>query len=142
LPTSSPDAVFVLEGEPRTLVPPGLYQAAMVRHESVIRFGRHVLIIWFEVVAPDRVRIPMYFAMVNGKFRAGSKFSTLWARLTGRRPRRGERMTTGVLRDRLVTIKTRTVTEDDRQRAHSALATYSVVEEIVSIDVGGQAGRT
>jgi hypothetical protein len=143
------DPVFVLTGEPRALLPPRDYPAVVARHEIQTQFGRRTLVVWFKVVAVDtadarydRVHVPMYFPMMKRTFSAGSKFAVLWARLSGRRPRKGERMSTAVLRNRLLTIRTRTVTEDHRQRPHGALTAYSVVDEIVSIDAGGSAERT
>jgi hypothetical protein len=146
--TSSPDTTFVLAGEPRVLVPPGDYSAVMVRHEIQEKFRRKTLVLWLRVVALDganasydRALVPMYFPMTTGSFSAGSKFATLWARLTGRRPQKGERMTTAVLLGRLLRVRTRTVTHDHRQRPHGVLTTYAVVDDILSVEVGESAGQ-
>ncbi len=138
---------FVLDDEPVALVPPRDFQATITRYEIRYKFERPNLYLWCKLVALDDpsdaqyhgLLLPFICPMKNGRFGSRSKFARLWTRVAGRRARKGEKLSPTLFLGKLYTVRTRLVTMDYQQRPHDRLTQYSVIDEIVSVDVGGPA---
>lgn len=147
LPRASSSAAYFLVGdEPVAQLPAQTFQATATRAEVKVRFERRNVYIWFQIVATDPpsapyhgVEVPFVCPLKGARFGPRSKFVKAWTRVTGRRPRASERISPTTFLRKLYTIRTRTVVIDYQQRPHDALSYYSVVDEIVSVDVGGRA---
>ena len=142
----APAVELVLGGEPLQLVPERQFSVTFVRAERRWHFQRLNVWLWFRVLALDPadapydgIDLPLVCATKEGRLGQLSKFARLWARVAGRRPLKGERLSTGILAGKLFTIRTRTVRTDHEQRPHGALGEYSVIADVSSIDVGGPA---
>jgi hypothetical protein len=137
------DVVLRLEGEPPVLVAPGEYVAIFCRARRRRLYRRLVLEMVFELLEdsqgnplPAGLRVPMFCNLDDaGQVRRGSKFAQSWMLVSGCRPR-GERMTTGIFKGRLVRVVVRTVERDQAQRSRTDLDCYSVINHLVACGSG------
>jgi hypothetical protein len=142
--TALPALEFELDGNPLARVPERTFHATFSRAERRFLYQRTSLWLWFRLVALDAadanfdgLELPLICATRGGRFGPKAKFTKIWARVGGLSPQKGERLSTAIFSGRLFTIRTRTVRIDHEQHPHGALAEYSVVDDILEIEVGG-----
>ncbi len=137
---------LLLDDEAPALVPERAFQAVATRYAVKWGFQRHNLWLWFQIVASEPAdahyhgtELPFLCAMKAGRFGAHSKFVKLWSRVAGRPPRRGEPISANLLLHKLYSVRVRVVTKDSEQHPHHSVNRYSVISEILTVDVGGRA---
>jgi hypothetical protein len=142
--TALPVLELELDGNPLVRVPDRAFQAAFSRAERRFLYQRTSLWLWFRLVALDAVdahfhglELPLICATRGGRIGPKAKFAKIWSRLAGRPAVKGERLSTAIFKGRLFTIRTRTVRIDHEQNPHGAIDEYSVVQDILEIEVGG-----
>ena len=139
---------FYLDEELMPLVPPGVYTAAYVKHETRQFFGSsYKAVFWFRIVdmgSSFGVTLARYYNVkkltgkpsVGGKFIPGrsSDFIREYCRLFPVRIKRLDRIALTKFKEVLIKVRVRTTTRDRRQRSLPGPLTYSVVEELVGVD--------
>jgi len=137
----------IIEGTWWPLVPDGEYVAKVIRHETAIVFKTPKLFIHFELVDPGLQNVHLYAAYrikrltgkpgKNGRFVISPRSELLFqlAQLYDRQIRL-DRISLRALRNCLLRVRTRTVTNDYRQRSLPEALRYSVVAEVLGIEAG------
>jgi hypothetical protein len=141
----------VVEGSQFPLVPPGEYIARYVRHETAIAFTVPKLYLHFDLIGPTNAGTSLFLAFrvrrligdpqKNGRFAVGHR-SELYVQLArlAERPMRRDRISLRGLRRCLLRVRVRTVKIDYRQRQLPENLQYSVIAEMLGIEVGSLAG--
>jgi hypothetical protein len=123
--------------DPEPLIEPGEYDAAAVGarvHPSI--GGRYKFFLTLEIIGgeADGVRVEFICALPNKGGRGvspSSKYYRAWVTANGGRPRRKDRMSPSVFKNRLFQIRVRTVVTDHQGRPLAAAHQYSVVDELL-----------
>jgi hypothetical protein len=149
-PAPGPDAdvAVALDGEAPPLVAAGEYLGVFVagRRCTVFATKRPALELLFELVStaadasvPEGTRLSMWCRLgAGGRIPASSKWARTWKLVAGRRPSRGERrMTTSILRGKLLRLAVRTVATDTLQHELAPINCYSVVDRVIAVETGG-----
>ena len=109
-------------------------------------YGRSNLVVTFELVStaaglavPRGTRLSMWCRLgPGGHIPSKSKWARMWCLVAGRRPTRSERrMTTAILRGKLLRVAVRTVIVDDQQRPLAPVNQYSIIDHILAVETGG-----
>ncbi len=137
-------AVTLIDALPAPL-PAAEYLASFVRAQRCAPFRRPKLELVFEIVStvagdpvPKGTHASLWCPLGrNGTIRPSSKWARTWSLIACRSLRRGERMSTGILRGKLLRVAVRTVTTDHSGRDLPAPLGYSVIDRIVAVAVGG-----
>lgn len=146
--TSSHDDAGVVEGRKWPLVPDGIYAATFLHHETAIAFNSPRVFLHFKIVTPGE-----YFGKVlyrafrvksisgkprkGGAFKVGlrSNFVFEMAALLPDLPRL-DRISPQVLMNKTLMVKIEEVTNNNRQREIPRALRYSVIRELLSVEVG------
>lgn len=142
------DVIF--EDEAYPLIPPGEYSVQYRRHETAMVFGTPKVFVRFQVVEPGKCLGVELFrpfrakALIgkpgrNGRFKLGrrSELFLELCRVYERRRIRPDRVSLRDLSNMILRVSVRTVDKDYRQRPLPEMAQYSVVGEIIDVEVGG-----
>lgn len=140
---------ILIEGGALPLVPPGEYSAQYIRHETKMVFGTPKVFIWFKIVEPgqafgkDLYRPFRVKALVgkpgrNGRIKLGrqSELFLVLCQLYEHRQMRPDRISLRDLQNVILRVKVRTVDRDYKQRPRPEMTKYSVVGDILGVDVG------
>lgn len=136
-----------IKGPQWPLIADGEYLAKVVGHETATVFKTPKIFLHFQIVRPGQEEVLLYAAYrakdlighpgKNGRFILGRRSELLLqlCRLDGK-PMRGDRISLRGLRRCLLRVRTRTVVSDYRQRPLPEAMHYSVVAEMLAIEVG------
>jgi hypothetical protein len=126
-------------------IPPAIpngdhYEQVFLRADKNHQFGRPKLYLWFQMVTPGEwVGERFYMACnvpSNGKFGPSSKFWLAWVLAAGRRPRRADRMTTAIFKNKVFRVRMRKVLKTSKQIDRTPAQQYSVVDELLQVRTG------
>jgi len=129
-------------------IPAGVYQATYLRHETAFIFKSPKVFIHFRIEGGEYHGMKLYRAYrvkeLRGKPRKGGgiklrhsqELYRQFVRMASNHVERPDRISLQRLRGCLIKISVRTVATDSRQRALPAALQYSVVDEMLSIEVG------
>lgn len=146
------DVAITLDGDAPPLVAAGDYLGVFIagRRCTVFATKRPALELTFELVStaagvamPEGTRLSLWCRLgPGGRIPASSKWARTWKLVAGRRPSRGERrMTTAVLRDKLLRLAVRTVATDTLQHGLAPINQYSVIDQVLAVETGGGRSR-
>jgi len=131
------DLCFQCKSEIPPAIPDGEYDAIFVKAESNGMWRQQKVYLWFQVISPGQWVGHKFFAACNipsnGKFTASHKFWKWWVRAAGRRPHRGDRMSTQVFRNKVFRVLMRKVLKTAQQRDRTPAQQYSVVDDLLGI---------
>lgn len=129
-------------------IPPGEYQAYYRRHETAFMFKSPKVFIHFEIHGGEHGGTKVYAAYrvkeLRGKPRKGGGIRLRhsqdlyrqFVRLTPNQRERPDRISLQRLRGCLLRVSVRTVTKDAKQRELPEALQYSVVDEMLAVEVG------
>ena len=140
------DVSVTLTGEAAPpLIAAGLYLGIFIAARRCTVFARPAIALTFELVSDlhgksfaEGTRLSMWCRLGrDGRVPACSKFARTWQLVAGRRARRNERMTTGILRAKLLRLSVRVVVTDAQHQAMDVSSHYSVVDRVMAVESGG-----
>ena len=123
-----------------TEIPPAIpdrddYEVKFVRAEQSHQWNGDKVFLWFEMLTPGQWAGTKFFMACNakrdGRWGPSHKFAQAWILANGTRPKRRDRMSTKVFRDKVFRARMRTVTKDANQRDRTSAQQYSVVDELL-----------
>tara|TARA_B100002049_G_scaffold17743_1_gene12059 strand:+ start:139 stop:585 length:447 start_codon:yes stop_codon:yes gene_type:complete len=129
-------------------IPPGEYSAYYTKHETAFMYRSAKVFVHFRIQGGEYHGMHVYRAFrvkeLRGKPRKGGAFKLRhsqelyrqFVRLTASGRERPDRISLHRLRGCLLRISVRTVTKDSRQRELPENLQYSVVDELLSMEVG------
>ncbi len=123
------------------LVPDAEYTGVFLRAEHG-RFERRARwFLWFAISTPGpHLKAELYLSCPcpegKGSFGLGSKLVAAYAVATGAMPRRRDRITKAVFRNKLFRFRTRTVIKDKDGHVRPAADHYSVIDRLLAVEAG------
>lgn len=122
-------------------VPDGEYLAVFVRAERGCFERRERLFLWFAIATPGPyVNFELYLSCpcpkLGGAFGLGSKLVAAYGIAAGGLPRRKDRITTKVFKNKVFRIQTRTVVKNAQGKVRAEADHYSVIESLLSVEAG------
>jgi hypothetical protein len=125
-------------GEETPRILDDIYSVSYVRHEKKFLFGSEKLFIWFKIVTPGAsFGVELYKAYNYSKKISIKSLLVKDAKtILGRRLEKREKPTTAIFKNKILRIRTRTVTKDCRQKELAEYHKYSVISEILGVEVG------
>lgn len=135
---SDRDMEFPLNSDLPARIPEGAYDLVFWRAEKKYMFGNgERMFLWFEIVTPgDWMGTKLYMTCTvaqKGKWRPSHKYWLAWVLAAGKRPVRGDRMSTKVFRKKVFRSKVRIVTKTAHQTPRTMEQQYSVVDELLAV---------
>jgi hypothetical protein len=123
------------------LVPDAEYVGVFLRAEKGRFERRERWFLWFAISTQGpHVGEELYLScpIPDGKksFGLGSKLIAAYAIATGAMPRRRDRITKSVFRNKLFRFRTRTVTKDKNGAVRPLADHYSVIERLLAVETG------
>jgi hypothetical protein len=123
------------------LVPDAEYTGVFQRAEQGRFAGRLRWFLWFAISTPGpHLKAELYLSCPcpegKGSFGLGSKLVSAYAVATGTMPRRRDRITKSVFRQKLFRFRTRTVKKDKDGHVRPAADHYSVIDRLLAVEVG------
>jgi hypothetical protein len=123
------------------LVPDAEYVGVFLRAEKGRFERRERWFLWFAISTQGpHVREELYLScpIPDGKksFGLGSKLIAAYAIATGAMPRRRDRITKAVFRNKLFRFRTRTVIKDKDGHVRPAVDHYSVIDRLLAVEAG------
>ena len=125
-------------------VPEGIYEAVFVRVEQATVFKTSKIFVWVRIITPGPAFGVELFRPYRAHFKPGkqkqlflkprSELRLMLCRVTNGDKVRADRVSLAVLKNKVLTVKVRTVTKDYRQRPLNEMDQYSVIEDIISIE--------
>lgn len=134
-----------LEFSNNAAIPPAIpngdhYQMIFMRAEPGNYRGRQLVYLRFQMITPGDSHGHEFFMACNvapkGKWTASYKFWQAWVLAAGKRPTRGDRMSTAIFKNKVFRVRMRTVRKNANQTARTAAQQYSVVDELLEVMVG------
>jgi hypothetical protein len=124
------------------LVPDAEYTGVFLRAEQGRFAGRARWFLWFVISTPGpHLKLELYLSCPcpegKGSFGLGSNLVAAYAVATGAMPRRRDRITKSVFRNKLFRFRTRTVTKDKNGTARLPADHYSVIDRLLAVETGG-----
>jgi hypothetical protein len=126
-------------------IPPAIpngeqYELVFRRAEEVRQWAQSKLFLWFQMQTPGEW-VGQYFYMVcnvsrNGKWGPSSKFWRMWVLAAGRQPKRGDRMSTAIFKNKVFRASIRKVLTTSKGRSRTPAQQYSVVDELLEVRAG------
>jgi hypothetical protein len=144
LPNLRGDLDFLFNGEIPPRLPEGEYEVAFVGANKKRMFGSgERMFLWFRIVTlGEWYETELYMTCavpVTGRdWGPSHKFMQAWMLASGHSPKRRDRMSTTVFRNKLFRAKVRTVTRDARQKLRPPERQYSVIDELLELVAGGE----
>lgn len=135
------DLVFFCTSDIPPAIPNGdQYELVFHRAEKGHQYGRPKLFLRFKMLTPgDWIRQEFFMACnlaPNGKWGPSSKFWLTWVLAAGRRPKRADRMSTAVFKNKVFRARMRKVLKTSKQIDRTPAQQYSVVDELLEVTVG------
>lgn len=135
------DIEFPLNSDIPARVPEGAYDLVFRKVDTKYMFGKgERMFLWFEIVTPgDSMGTKLYMTCTvapKGRWRPSHKYWLAWVLAAGKRPARGNRMSTRVFRNKVLRGNVRTVTKTARQTLRTLEQQYSVVDELLAVQAG------
>ena len=118
-------------------IPEGEYSGVFVRAEKGRFERRERWFLWFSIITSGHVGTELYLCCPcpeGNVFGTGSKMIAAYAVATGGLPRRRDRISTKVFRDKAFKFAVRTVTHDSRGEERHPADHYSVIDRLISCD--------
>lgn len=144
-PCHSRDDVDLGEvGHVPPLVPDGVYEFVFVRAERGRFEKRERTFLWFRIATPgDHLGLELYLACPHPsdggrKFGLGSKLVAAATVALGQRPKRRDRLSTKIFRNKVFRARTRTVTKDSKGNERPRTDQYSTLDTLLSAETGVQ----
>lgn len=111
------------------------YQLVFERAAKVSLWGREKIFLWFKMISPGEWLGAQFFmaCTVPPKCRwtPSCKFWRVWVLAHGARPKRSDRMSTAVFKNKVFRGRLRTVRTNAKQLALTPAQQYSVVDELL-----------
>ena len=126
-------------------IPPAIpngdqYEVGFLRAEEAHQYGRHKMYLWFQLTTPGEWYGESFFITCNialkGKWGPSSKFWLTWVLAAGRRPKRADRMSTAVFKNKIFRVRMRKVLKTSKQIDRTTAQQYSVVDDLLEVTVG------
>lgn len=129
-------------------IPAGDYQAIYLSHETAFMFKTPKVFVHFRIHGGDHDGVKLYRAYrvkeLRGRPRKGGgiklrhsqELYRQFVRMVSGQVERPDRISLQRLRGCLLKVRVRTVTKDSRQRELPPALQYSVIDEMLSIEVG------
>lgn len=126
-------------------IPPAIpngdqYELVYLRAEIVHQFGAGKLFLRFKMLTPGYwVGQDFFMACTvakSGKWGPSSKYWLAWVLAAGKRPNRGDRMSTAIFKNRVFRARMRIVLKTSKQIDRTPQQQYSVVDELLEVRVG------
>jgi hypothetical protein len=134
------DIIVINNGSIPPAIPDGQYDVAFRKATRAHQFGQEKLYLWFSIVTPGDWYGEELYMVCNiprkGKYTPSTKYWLVWVFVTGKKPKRGDRMSTAVFRNKIFLAGIRTVTKTAKQLLRTREQQYSVVDELVTIQAG------
>jgi len=135
----------------RPLITDGKYSARYIYHETAKAFNEDKVYVYFDIVDPgENFGIRLYRAYrvnsligqprKNGRFTVKSRselFLTLCNLFGERKSFRPDRISLCDLKNKIISVKVRTVVKDYKQRKLPECLKYSVIDKLIEIEAGG-----
>ncbi|UVT18577.1 MAG: hypothetical protein H8K03_12150 [Nitrospira sp.] len=123
------------------LIPSGGYTVSFIRAEKKWLWGKRLKIfLHFEIVHPtEYAGLRLYMAAnvpPKNQWTIGCKYYRTWAMASGHRPRRRDRLSTQVFRDKYFIARIKTVDTTANGTARAEAAQYSIIDELLEIAAG------
>ena len=140
--TMSQDDDFLgMAGATPPLLPDDEYVGPFLRAERGRVERRERWFLWFAVSTPgDFLGAELYlscpFPENKGSFGLGSKLIAAYAVAAGGIPRRRDRISKTVFRNKMFRFKTRTVTKDGKGAPRPVGSHYSVIDYLIAVEAG------
>lgn len=120
------------QGEHYKLLPAGNYQAVFSRYEIRTFFGKQKIYVHFSVTDGPFLGTQIFRAYnYCVPLSPGCDLYKDLARLLGRRPKRKERLSLSLFKNRVLYVRLRTVTQNRKQDSLESFLQYSVVDAIL-----------
>lgn len=137
------DMEFPLNFDVPVRVPEGVYDLVFCKAEKKYMFGNgERMFLWFEIATPgDWLGTKLYMTCTvaqKGKWRPSHKYWLTWVLAAGKRPVRGDRMSTKVFRNKIFRGKVRIVIKTAHQTPRTLEQQYSVVDELLDVQAGAR----
>ncbi len=135
------DFELPFNGDIPPAIPDGVdYQLMFLRAELGSYRGRQKIYLRFRMITPgESLGQEFYMACnvaPNGKWTASYKYWQAWVFVAGRRPTRASRMSTAIFKNKVFRARMRTVRKTANQTDRTLAQQYSVVDELLEIQVG------
>ena len=129
----SEDFTSICSAELPPLLPEGEYESVFQRVEKKMLSGRMKLFLWFRVVSHgewfgQEVYIPCNYPR---RITPALKYYKMWVIAEGRRPKRNDRMSVSVFKNKAFLVRIRTVRKNWKQQALTPELQYSVGDDII-----------
>lgn len=135
------DVILDFDSELPPLIPTGNYTVAFIRAEKKWLWGKRLKIfLHFEIVAPsDHTNIRLFMAAnapPKNQWTIGYKFFRAWVLAAGCRPRRRDRLSTQMFRNKYFLARVKTVEKTAKDTLRPKAAQYSVIDELLEMVAG------
>lgn len=120
-------------------IPDGTYEALATRYNCAEFYQREKLYIWFRVVSigPHEGKELFMAFNVFRRITKSSKYYQAWVLANkGAKPKKNDRIGPKIFKNKIFTIKTRTVVLGRKQTEFAQDDRYSVVEELLDVCAG------
>jgi len=120
-------------------VPDKTYEAIVVRYDRGEFYQRKKLYLWWKIISigPHEGKELFMAFNVFKKITKSSKYYEAWVLANkGVRPKKNDRMSPKVFKDKIFSIRTRTVISSKKQGEIDKADRYSVVDEILELCAG------
>ena len=129
------DLVFPYQGYTPPVVPNGDdYEAMFIKSEKASFAGQPKVYLKFRLL--DFLEEEFYMACnvaTRGNWRTSSKFYRSWVLANGKRPIRGDRLSTSVFKGKVFQVRMRRVEKDYRQNPLPPELQYSVIDSLIKV---------
>ncbi|QOJ35220.1 MAG: hypothetical protein HRU82_09780 [Nitrospira sp.] len=137
------DIEFPLNSDIPARVPEGDYDLVFLKGDKKHMFGGgERSFLWFKIITPgDWMGTQLFMTCtvpLKGKWSPSHKFWLAWVLAAGKRPTRGDRMSTRIFRNKVFRGRVRIVTKTARQTLRTKEQQYSVVDELAAVQAGGK----
>lgn len=118
-----------IAGDDWPMISQGNYEAVCIKHEKGWSFGRNVLFLHWKIIdqlsdAYNEILFQPFNANYR-KFTMGTKYYKAWCLANGSKPKRGDRMSPLIFRNKVFLVKVVTV------KREPDFLSYSKVDEII-----------
>ena len=133
---------FVCDDDYKPLIPDGKYEVQCVGYDSQFCLGKaRKTFLKFQIISDGEHRgkkLFMAFNMpYNGRIKTGSKYYKTWCMVNGwQRPSRNTMMSPRLFKNKVYTIKTRTVKPEHNGAPMPEQFWYSIVDNILGVNAG------
>jgi hypothetical protein len=139
---SHDDISLEFDSELPPLVPSGNYIVSFLHAEKKWLWGKRLKVfLHFEIISPEAFAGVRLFMAANvpqkNNWRVGYKFFRAWTMASGRRPKRRDRLSTKVFRNKYFIARVKVVEKTAKGTMRSEAAKYSLIDELLEVEAGG-----